>query len=146
MNRNLFVYGSLLSGAGHPMGERLRREARLIGEAAMQGQLYKISWYPGLVEAGDASLVVHGEVYALNSPSATLKWLDAYEGIGSGRPDHDYQRVERTVRLQSGGTLSAWVYVYQKSIAGLRPIQDGRWLSSGSGPGDPITASGSRTA
>jgi gamma-glutamylcyclotransferase (GGCT)/AIG2-like uncharacterized protein YtfP len=146
MNRNLFVYGSLMSGAGHPMGERLRREGRLIGEAAMHGQLYKISWYPGLVESGDAAALVHGEVYALNSPSATLKWLDAYEGIGSGPPDaYDYLRLERTARLQSGA-ISAWVYVYRRSIAGLRPIPGGRWLSPGNGAAGSVTASGSRTA
>ena len=31
MNPHLFVYGSLMSTARHPMGERLRAEARLIG-------------------------------------------------------------------------------------------------------------------
>ncbi len=33
MNPHLFVYGSLMSTAGHPMGARLRAEARLIGAA-----------------------------------------------------------------------------------------------------------------
>ena len=51
MNPHLFVYGTLLSTAGHPMGVRLRREARLIGAASIQGRLYRVSWYPGLVEA-----------------------------------------------------------------------------------------------
>src|SRR5262245_40133206 len=127
MNSNLFVYGSLMSSARHPKGEQLRREARLIGKGAMPGRLYKISWYPGLVEADDAGARVHGEVCALTSPGATLQWLDAYEGIGPGRPEpHDYARVERTV-LVGGRAITAWVYVYRKDVAGLRLIPSGRW-------------------
>jgi hypothetical protein len=36
---HLFVYGSLLSAIGHPMGERLRREATLVGSASVSGRL-----------------------------------------------------------------------------------------------------------
>jgi gamma-glutamylcyclotransferase (GGCT)/AIG2-like uncharacterized protein YtfP len=107
MNRNLFVYGSLLASAGHPMGDRLRREARLLGEATIEGRLYRISWYPGLVLGGGPDARVHGEVYALNTPAPTLKWLDAYEGLGRGPADqHDYERVERPVTLASASTAS----------------------------------------
>jgi gamma-glutamylcyclotransferase (GGCT)/AIG2-like uncharacterized protein YtfP len=131
MNPNLFVYGSLMSSAGHPMGERLRREARLLGEASIEGRLYRISWYPGLVAGDGTHSRVHGEVYALNSPVPTLQWLDAYEGLGSGPADqHDYERVEREVVLASGSQVTACVYVYRKTTAGLRPIPDGRWPPS----------------
>ena len=41
MNPHLFVYGSLMSAAAHAMGERLRREARLVGEATIQGRLHR---------------------------------------------------------------------------------------------------------
>jgi hypothetical protein len=44
MNPHLFVYGSLMSTAGHAMGERPRREARLVGEATIRGKLHRISW------------------------------------------------------------------------------------------------------
>ena len=81
MNPHLFVYGTLLSSAGHPMGARLGREARLIGEASIRAALYSLGRYPGLVEAADRGKRVHGEVYALNSPAASLAWLDAYERI-----------------------------------------------------------------
>jgi len=131
MNPHLFVYGSLMSSVGHPMGERLRREAQLIGAATIRGRLYRISWYPGLVDTDDSDARVHGEVYALSSPTPTLQWLDAYEGIGSGGPDQDaYQRVERAVTPEAGRAITAWVYVYQKSVAGLRPISGGRWVPS----------------
>ena len=128
MNPHLFVYGTLLSTVGHPMGDRLRQEARLIGEASIEGKLFSLGKYPGLIEAAGAGARVHGEVYALNRPAAALRWLDAYEGILPGDQDqNDYKRVERPVQLASGEEIIAWVYVYQGPVAALSLIPDGRW-------------------
>jgi gamma-glutamylcyclotransferase (GGCT)/AIG2-like uncharacterized protein YtfP len=127
MTPHLFVYGTLLSGARHPMGARLAREARLLGDATIRGRLYDLGRYPGLVEAEDADGLVHGEVYTLNSPAASLLWLDLYEGISKDVARNDYERRERTVRLTSGGDMTAWVYLYRAPVRGLSPIADGRW-------------------
>jgi gamma-glutamylcyclotransferase (GGCT)/AIG2-like uncharacterized protein YtfP len=134
MNPHIFVYGTLLSGAGHPKGAQLGREARLLGAATIQGcNLYSLGRYPGLIETAEAQGLVHGEVYALNSPTTSLKWLDAYEGIVPGNSGpNDYERVERTVRLASGGAIAAWVYFYRKGVAERQPIPDGRWVLSSS--------------
>jgi gamma-glutamylcyclotransferase (GGCT)/AIG2-like uncharacterized protein YtfP len=127
MNGLLFVYGSLLSRVRHPMGTRLRREARLIGEATMQGRLYSLGRYPGLVEAG-GPYRVHGEVYDLKTAATSLKWLDAYEGIVPAKPDWSpYERVERRVRLAAGETLTAWVYLYRRSVRTRPEVQGGYW-------------------
>jgi gamma-glutamylcyclotransferase (GGCT)/AIG2-like uncharacterized protein YtfP len=131
MNSYLFVYGTLLSGAGHPMGARLRSQARLEGVATIPGRLYSLGRYPGLVEAAGAQERVHGELYALHDPEAALKWLDAYEGIVPG--DHDrnqYVRAERPVRLVSGEEIAAWVYLYRKDVRRFAPIPGGRWLAA----------------
>jgi gamma-glutamylcyclotransferase (GGCT)/AIG2-like uncharacterized protein YtfP len=133
MNSHLFIYGTLLSTAGHANGARLRREARLIGEASMPGRLYRIEGYPGLVETSDPQVRVHGEVHTLKDPAGALKWLDAYEGIAPGKHDrNEYERVERLVRLASGEDISAWVYLYRKDVARSRLIPDGRWVSASS--------------
>lgn len=129
MNSRLFVYGTLLSTAGHPMGARLRRQARLLGEASMQGRLYRVSSYPGLVGTADAHARVHGELYALNNPAMALKWLDAYEGIMPGSHDQNgYERIERPVRVDSREDVAAWVYLYRKDVRRLAPIPGGRWV------------------
>ncbi len=128
MNPHLFVYGTLLSNAGHPMGARLGREARLIGEASMEGRLYSLGRYPGLVEVADRESRVHGEVYALNNPAASLAWLDAYERISPDDAHNDYERCERTVRLTSGEDVTAWVYFYRADVRGMPAIPNGRWL------------------
>ena len=131
MNPHLFVYGTLLSTAGHRNGARLQREARLIGEASMPGRLYRMGDYPGLVEEADPEVRVHGEVYALNDPAGALTWLDAYEGIVPGKDDqNEYERVERPARLISGEQITAWVYLYRKDVARFRLIPDGRWGSA----------------
>jgi gamma-glutamylcyclotransferase (GGCT)/AIG2-like uncharacterized protein YtfP len=130
MNANLFVYGSLMSSSRHPVGDRLRREARLIGEASIAGRLYEISWYPGLVARGQPDEFVQGEVYALERPAHALAWLDQYEGLVPGDPDAgEYERVERPVQLATGETIAAWVYLYRKDPAGLRRVASGRWTS-----------------
>ena len=129
MNRHLFVYGTLLSGARHAMGERLRSEASLVGEASIQGRLYSLGRYPGLVESADAHDIVHGEVYALDDPISALEWLDAYEGIRPGPGENNpYERVVRPVRLASGATLTAWVYLYRKSVRMRPPVPGGHWI------------------
>ena len=132
MNPNLFVYGTLLSADGHPKGEQLRREARLVGDATIEGKLFSLGRYPGMIEAPGEGLRVHGEVYALDAPAASLAWLDAYEGIVPGDHDrNDYARVERVARLASGADITAWVYVYLKPVAAVHLIPGGRWASRG---------------
>jgi gamma-glutamylcyclotransferase (GGCT)/AIG2-like uncharacterized protein YtfP len=70
---------------------------------------------------------VHGEVYALNSPAVSLKWLDAYERISPDNANNDYERCKRMVSLASGGELKVWVYLYRASVRGLPEVPDGRW-------------------
>lgn len=124
MNQHLFVYGTLMSHTRTEKALRLGREADLVGPATIRGLLYRISWYPGLVE-GDGR--VHGEVHRLKDPAASLVWLDAYESIVPGRADNEYERVERIIDLDQGGSLTTWVYFYRADISAANPVADGRW-------------------
>jgi gamma-glutamylcyclotransferase (GGCT)/AIG2-like uncharacterized protein YtfP len=134
MQRYLFVYGTLMSTAGGALGkgmrERLQREAQLLGPATMRGRLYDLGRYPALVDSDDAAELIHGEVVALHEPRRSLTWLDAYEGIVPSQPDRgEYQRVERPARLASGAEITAWVYLYRKSVVRARRIAAKRWSS-----------------
>ena len=129
--QHLFVYGTLMSGSGHPMAARLGRESRLLGPARIRGRLYSLGWYPALVETGPDDGDVHGEVYALTSPEASFRWLDAYEGIVRGQEDRsDYARVERPVLMAAGHEMKAWVYLYRAPIKGAPAIDSGRWVTA----------------
>jgi gamma-glutamylcyclotransferase (GGCT)/AIG2-like uncharacterized protein YtfP len=133
MNPHLFVYGSLLSAIGHPSGERLRSEAQPVGAASMPGRLYRVGWYPGLVEAAAGGSRVHGEVYALADPAGSLAWLDDYESIVPGKEaSNEYVRAERAVQLASGQQVTAWVYLYQRDVTGVQLVADGRWVGAAS--------------
>lgn len=130
MSDFLFVYGTLRRDANHPMHQQLlERHSRFIAMAHYQGCLYQISHYPGVVPSVDASQQVIGEVYRLLTPAQTLVQLDNYEGCGVNfaRP-HEYCRVQQQVWLATGKPLTAWVYLYNHSIAGRAQLVTGDYL------------------
>ena len=58
----LFVYGTLMKKAGHPMHKTLARYATYLGEATAEGALYDLGAYPAMRE-GEGS--VRGELREL---------------------------------------------------------------------------------
>lgn len=125
----LFVYGSLRREAAHPMHELLAEKTDFISEAVFQGQLFRISWYPGAIPSRFARHRVKGEVYAIHQPEQLLLLLDEYEGCGSAFTEPtEYKRQQKTVLLTSGESLSAWVYLYQYPTSGLQEIHSGDFL------------------
>lgn len=139
----LFVYGTLMSGLDCAMGREQRAHlagsARSFGAGFVQGRLYDLGHYPGLVASDDPGDQVAGEVLRLADAAATLGWLDAYEGIGAADGDgvtaeaDEYVRMLMPVRLKGGTLVSAWVYLYQGDVGGKRHLADGRWAPQAAG-------------
>lgn len=128
----IFVYGTLLTRArgelGADMRVRLKKVSTSLGEATIPGRLFDLGTFPVMIAAAEPSDIVHGEVLQLDDPESTFVWLDPYEGITPGhRRQGEYERVRRTVRLESGETLETWVYLYVADIAHLPRITSGRW-------------------
>jgi len=122
----LFVYGTLRRKARSSLFPTLDRFSDFVGEAVYQGKLYRISHYPGVVPSDDPADQVQGEVYLLCNPFVVLSRLDRYEGCGPGfTKPNEYVRDRHDVRLLTGEALSAWVYIYNRSIAGLECLPDG---------------------
>ena len=124
--RYLFVYGTLMSGAGGALGKsqrlRLARESDSLGPASIaHAHLYDLGRYPGAVAGGGEDDLVHGEAVLLSTPEATVKWLDAYEG-------DEYERTICVVRLAGGEAIDAWVYLLRRVPARGKRIGDGRWM------------------
>jgi len=128
----LFVYGTLRNDIQKSMFHVLAAEARevtFVGHGRIQGRLFDLGEYPGLVLSGDPARWVHGEVYALDNPSETLSRLDDYEGCGpNDRKPHEFERVERDIVLDSGASDKAWVYSYAGSVANKREILSGDYF------------------
>lgn len=114
----LFVYGTLRPGAAGEAARRLAREAHHLGRAEIDGDLLLVGRYPGLVSGTGR---VTGDVFELANPSASLSWLDEYEGP-------EFRRGLCRVRLSEGGGIEAWVYRYQGEVTGLPRIPGGDFL------------------
>ncbi|MEW6642479.1 MAG: gamma-glutamylcyclotransferase family protein [Pseudomonadota bacterium] len=128
MTAHLFVYGTLMRRVRHPMAALLAAQAEFVGEGRYAGRLYRVAHYPGVVPSQRPDDVVFGDVYRLRHPARLLRRLDVYEGATSqSRKPVQYVRALQTVTLADGGTLEAFVYLYNRPVARLSRIRHGRF-------------------
>ena len=105
----------------------LRRSARLVDPATIDGALYRIADYPGLVPGSEAQ--VRGDLFVLADADVLLAVLDDYEECAGYHPQpHEYRRERRTVRT-ADGPVDAWVYLYIRDVTALPRIDGGDFLS-----------------
>ena len=125
----LFVYGTLRGSAGTEWSTFLNVVSRFVGSGRTHGELFRLDGYPGMtIRTGDDAWV-SGEVYHLNDPASALPLLDEYEGCGPTDPlPHEFERQVVTVRLEAGGTVQAWAYIYSLETAGKARISSGDYL------------------
>lgn len=111
MSEYLFTYGTLRLNQSHPMANYLQENAELVGMAILpKAKLFKIEWYPALVETSDEKNEVIGDLFKLKDKNALVK-IDEYEGVGLGEPPHEYRRAKVLVKTDST-ELESWVYFY----------------------------------
>ncbi|TYO97525.1 gamma-glutamylcyclotransferase (GGCT)/AIG2-like uncharacterized protein YtfP [Geothermobacter ehrlichii] len=126
----LFVYGTLRRDAGHPMHRLLTELAVCLGPASWQGRLYRVADYPGAIPSVYPHERVIGEIWRLKEPERLLPLLDQYEECGPGFPEPtEYVRELHRVQGAAGRSLRAWVYVYNRPVAGLERIPSGDFLA-----------------
>lgn len=134
--RLIFVYGTLMSTATGAYGagarRRLASESRPVGWGTVEGRLYDLGSYPGLVVgegSGGGRSLVRGEIRELGDAEAVWPWLDRYEGIAGGDSAGDDYRREVRLVLPDGqsAAVAAWLYVYQGPLAGASVVAAGFW-------------------
>lgn len=126
----LFVYGTLRQNTNHPMQQLLAQHSRFIAMARYQARLYQVDYYPGAVASKNAANQVVGELYQLIQPNLLLPALDNYEECGPGfAQPQEYRREQQNIMLENGDSITAWVYVYNRNIDGLRLIKGGDFLA-----------------
>ena len=126
---NLFVYGTLRSGFQNKFARLLAERGTLLGRARIQGKMYHLDSYPGLVLSSEPDEWVTGEVYRLDDAAGTLAVLDDYEGCGPhDELPYEFVRAIAKVRLVTGRHLAAWVYVYNQPLPEDRRVLSGNYL------------------
>lgn len=111
MSEYLFTYGTLRLNQSHPVATFLAKNASLVGLAILpKAKLYRIDWYPALIETDDETDEVIGDVFKLNDDTAWSK-IDEYEGIGTGEPPYEYRRAKVKIKTEKE-ELESWVYFY----------------------------------
>ena len=122
----LFVYGTLRQACRHPLHTWIAQHSRFLGPATFQGKLFNLGTYPGMIPSREPGDRVRGEVYLLHEAERDLKYVDDYEGFRGIRPL--YCRELRPVILADGRKLDAWLYLYNRPVAGLTEISSGDYV------------------
>lgn len=129
MSDYLFTYGTLRLNQSHPMANYLQENAELVGMAILpKAKLFRIDWYPALIETTDERNEVVGDLFKLDDQTALVK-IDEYEGVGVGKPPYEYRRVKVKVKTETE-ELESWVYFYNIELpAGAELIESGDFLN-----------------
>ncbi len=135
----LFVYGSLREGLV-PRGLRaLVAGLPRIAVGCVEGSLYDLGRYPGLVLEPGSGRVVQGEILALASDPDALAALDRYEGYDPSHPGASiFVRTRQRVQLGDGGERVCWLYRYDGPTGRASRVESGDWrrhLAARSGQG-----------
>jgi len=121
----LFVYGSLKREFNHPLHKVLQKYASFIADGFVYGDLYEISWYPGIKLSKLKKSKVFGELYLLKNPKKVLPVLDEYEGCSlKFKKPWEYRRVKTEVFTKKG-KFKAWIYEYQLKVDKRNKIKSG---------------------
>ncbi len=119
MNKHLvFVYGTLRQGSAGAISIRFPN-SRFIAGAMVNGSLYDLGAYPGLL-ANESNSPVVGEVYEVDDE--TLRQLDEFEGSSN------YLRKQVEI-LVNDELRTCWTYEPDPQFCFLRTlIPSGDWL------------------
>lgn len=116
------------------MSSLLAENCQYVAEAILQGKLYEVDGYPGAVESADPNDRVYGELYRMGDGEAVLARLDDYEECSLSFPEpHEYVRKQLLITVVGGDRVMAWVYIFNRDVSRLTPIESGDYISYRSG-------------
>ena len=126
----LFVYGSLRSGFRNPVYEYLTKYFYLMHEAVVKGKLYDLGDYPAAASTNE-EIFISGELYCINNPlefSWAIGQLDDYEGLNMEAGETPLYKREEVIAYKGGEAHKAWIYWYNRDLAGKPEIESGDLL------------------
>lgn len=126
-SKYLFVYGTLQSSFINEWSNFLNAHAQLMGNAHINGDLYKIDFYPGVIPNSNPESKVYGELYFSENMNEILEKLDEYEGCTTNDPlPHEFKRITIPVNINNE-VIDGWCYVYTFTAESLIKIESGKF-------------------
>lgn len=132
----LFVYGTLLESAAHPLSALLALHGERAGQGTIRARLYIVreideegpNAYPAAVPSAHPEDLVHGEVWRLLRPGAVLPRFDDYEACAPGwQEPYEFLRRPVDVTMQDGAVLRARAYLYTWDVSRAEHVPSGRF-------------------
>jgi gamma-glutamylcyclotransferase (GGCT)/AIG2-like uncharacterized protein YtfP len=122
----IFVYGTLRKKMASSMYHLLAPHCEYFSDGYIQGKLYEVNGYPGAIESHSKHDKVYGELYKIVDANLVLATLDEYEECTDKFPKpHEYIRKKLPISLSDGGSVTAWVYIFNHDVANLVQISSG---------------------
>lgn len=111
------------------MAKKLAAAASLVSLGYIKNaKLYKIDWYPALIQEGTDDDIVVGDIFLVEDETL-LSELDEYEGVGVGEPPYEYRR-ELVDVCTEGENIQCWVYWYNVPLPhNAQLIESGDFLN-----------------
>ncbi|ARS89577.1 gamma-glutamylcyclotransferase family protein [Natrarchaeobaculum aegyptiacum] len=140
--RPIVLYGTLRRGSEKYVEFGLEDRLTYVGECTLEGLLYDLGEYPGLVlepevrdaegsttddgapDADRSDTLVTGELYRVDDETVVHE-LDAYEGYSPANPAGSLY-VRQLVRLEEP-PVDAWTYVYNRDVENAPVVTSGDW-------------------
>ncbi len=130
ISEHLFVYGTLQKDLDNDMSRFLGQHSEFLGRGYFFGKLFEISWFPGAESDVSNSSKVYGSVFKLKDTSNVFKTLDTYEGYNPNDLVNSlFRRESITVYFEDNTSLTAWVYLYNRSTANEKQIVSGDYMN-----------------
>jgi gamma-glutamylcyclotransferase (GGCT)/AIG2-like uncharacterized protein YtfP len=127
---HLFVYGTLRRGFHHPAYQYIAKHLVELGEAQVKGKLYDLGEYPGAIPTSE-NFFIKGELYELKEAGEfewVIKQLDDYEGLNPEEGETFLYTRGPVQALYNNQPVDAWMYWYNKNVAGKPLISSGDYF------------------
>ena len=132
----LFIYGTLMAVAQHPLGNLLREKGEFVGKGHIQACLYEITEtddqginiYPGAVPSAYEEDRVYGELWRVLEPQEVFPVFNHYEACTPDWPEpYEFELRRVPVNLEDGKVITAGSYLYAWDTSKAVPIPSGRY-------------------
>lgn len=125
----LFVYGTLRLGFSNHYANLLHQNSTHIGQGTLNGKLFDIGGYPGIVSSDSSLDLTKGDIFKFKPDSDLLRTLDEYEMCSPSYPEpQEYKRKIIKVTSVKLTEIDCWAYFYNWDVSMRQRIKSGDFI------------------